>query len=66
MVNMAVPPRDKHYLFGYPVLHSASPAFHNFIFQAMSTKKTYECWSTSRITQDMMKVIRSPDFGGSR
>ncbi|KAF8595967.1 Aminoacid dehydrogenase-like protein [Ceratobasidium sp. AG-I] len=62
---MAVPARDKHYLFGYPVLHSASPAFQNFIFQAMGTNKTYECWSTSRTTQDMMRVIRSPDFGGS-
>ncbi|KAH7345705.1 hypothetical protein B0J17DRAFT_640866 [Rhizoctonia solani] len=63
---MVVPSRDKHYLFGYPVLHSASPAFHNFIFQSMHTNKTYECWSTSRITQEMMSVVRSPDFGGSR
>ncbi|KAG8746254.1 hypothetical protein FRC10_005503 [Ceratobasidium sp. 414] len=31
----------------------------------MNTSKTYKCWSTSRITQDMMKVVRSPDFGGS-
>ncbi|KAG8710974.1 hypothetical protein FRC08_016482 [Ceratobasidium sp. 394] len=62
---MVAPTRDRHYLFGYPILHSASPAFHNFIFQAMGTSKTYECWSTSRITQDMMKVIRSPEFGGS-
>ncbi|KAF8674904.1 Pentafunctional AROM polypeptide [Rhizoctonia solani] len=62
---MVIPTRDKHYLFGYPVLHSASPAFHNLIFQSMNTNKTYECWSTSRITQEMMDVIRSPDFGGS-
>ncbi|CAE6355846.1 unnamed protein product [Rhizoctonia solani] len=62
---MVVPTRDKHYLFGYPVLHSASPAFHNLIFQSMNTNKTYECWSTSRITQEMMDVVRSPDFGGS-
>ncbi|KAG9119329.1 hypothetical protein FRC07_005691 [Ceratobasidium sp. 392] len=62
---MVAPARDKHYLFGYPILHSASPAFHNFIFQAMTTKKTYECWSTSHITRDMMKVIRSPEFGGA-
>ncbi|CAE6505338.1 unnamed protein product [Rhizoctonia solani] len=62
---MVVPARDKHYLFGYPIQHSASPAFQNLVFQLMNTNKTYECWSTSRITQEMMSIVRSPDFGGA-
>lgn len=65
--------RNKFYLFGYPIAHSASPAFHNEIFKQLGlTQHHYQNHETvhpenidTDVKSDMLKLIRSPDFGGS-
>jgi len=52
-------------LYGYPVAHSASPAFHNEIFSAMLTDKHYSTYSTSKVIPDMLDEIRSDKLGGA-
>ncbi|KAF5345278.1 hypothetical protein D9758_008436 [Tetrapyrgos nigripes] len=52
-------------LFGYPLAHSASPAFHNEIFAAMGTSKHYSIYSTSKVIPKMLTEIRSEKFGGA-
>ncbi|THU89351.1 hypothetical protein K435DRAFT_761179 [Dendrothele bispora CBS 962.96] len=52
-------------LFGYPLAHSASPAFHNEIFKAMGTDKHYSIYSTSKVIPGMLDEIRSDNLGGA-
>ncbi|KAK7031708.1 Pentafunctional arom polypeptide [Favolaschia claudopus] len=58
-------PSRKFYLFGYPIAHSAAPALHNHCFELLGTKSTYNLWSTSKVTQEMLTVIRENDCGGA-
>ncbi|KAK7031710.1 Pentafunctional arom polypeptide [Favolaschia claudopus] len=53
------------YLFGYPIAHSASPALHNHCFEFLGTKSTYNLWSTSKVTEQMLAVIRDNGCGGA-
>lgn len=59
------PANKKFYLFGYPVAHSASPAFHNCVFQGQKTGNSFEYWSTSKVTDEMLDTLRSDDCGGT-
>ncbi|KAK7045675.1 hypothetical protein VNI00_007508 [Paramarasmius palmivorus] len=52
-------------LYGFPILHSASPAFHNTIFDAKGEGKRYSPFSTSKVTTEMMEELRSDAFGGA-
>ncbi|KAJ7114093.1 hypothetical protein C8R44DRAFT_796280 [Mycena epipterygia] len=62
---MSPPPSKKFHLFGYPIAHSAAPAFHNHCFKALDTESTYTIWSTSKVTEEMLAVIHSDDCGGA-
>ncbi|KAJ7230402.1 hypothetical protein GGX14DRAFT_344185 [Mycena pura] len=62
---MAFPLPKKFYLFGYPIAHSAAPALHNHCFKSLGTANAYTLWSTSNVTEEMLAVIRSSDFGGA-
>ncbi|KAF9455851.1 hypothetical protein BDZ94DRAFT_1230489 [Collybia nuda] len=61
------PAGKKFYLFGYPIAHSAAPALHGACFKAwgVGALNTYELWSSSKVTEDLLKVLSSDDFGGS-
>ncbi|KAH8920726.1 hypothetical protein BT69DRAFT_1265238 [Atractiella rhizophila] len=62
----ADPVRKRFYLFGFPISHSASPAFHNLIFNELGTDFTYELYDVEDIGKSgMLDVIRSETFGGS-
>ena len=66
--SMDGPPRGKKfYLFGFPVAHSTAPAFHNHFFKSWrtGTPNTYETWSTSRVTDDLVNTFLQDDFGGA-
>lgn len=64
-------------LYGYPIAHSAAPAFHNFVFSALGNKTSdpkemsqamhpvYSLWSSSKVTEEMLEDIRQPEFGGA-
>lgn len=56
----------KFRLYGYPVLHSASPAFHNEIFGLLGEGKHYTTFSTTQVIPEMLQELRSDDVGGSR
>ncbi|KAG7090988.1 hypothetical protein E1B28_010055 [Marasmius oreades] len=51
-------------LYGFPVLHSASPPFHNLIFDLQGQGRHYSTFSTSKIIPDMLKELHSDVFGG--
>ncbi|KAJ7729537.1 hypothetical protein DFH07DRAFT_969503 [Mycena maculata] len=46
-------------LFGYPVLHSTSPAFHNAIFGFLGEGKSCDTFSTSQVFPEMHCVATS-------
>jgi len=59
-------------LFGYPIAHSASPAFHNKIFEELGLPNRYTLHDTvhpeninTDIHSDMLKIIHSDTFGGA-
>ncbi|KAF8211089.1 hypothetical protein K438DRAFT_104434 [Mycena galopus ATCC 62051] len=62
---MAPPPSKKFHLFGYPIAHSSAPALHNHCFKSLGTESTYTIWSTSKVTEEMLAVIREEDCGGA-
>ncbi|KAJ7483333.1 hypothetical protein FB451DRAFT_1364297 [Mycena latifolia] len=62
---MSPPPSKKFPLFGFPIAHSAAPAFHNHCFKSLGTESTYTLWSTSKVTEEMLAVINSEDCGGA-
>ncbi|KAJ6602148.1 shikimate dehydrogenase substrate binding protein, partial [Mycena sp. CBHHK59/15] len=51
-------------LYGYPVHHSASPAFHNAIFDLLRTGKHYSTFSTSQVIPEMLDELHSDGLGG--
>lgn len=62
----------RHHLFGFPISHSASPAFHNLILQALPsttnfTSPTYSLSETKSVQDPHFKslVRDDPLFGGS-
>ncbi|KAJ7579171.1 hypothetical protein C8J56DRAFT_1006758 [Mycena floridula] len=55
---------QKFYLFGYPIAHSAAPAFSNYVFNGLKTSRNYSLYSTSKITPDVMALIRANECGG--
>ncbi|KAF8799571.1 hypothetical protein BYT27DRAFT_7201458 [Phlegmacium glaucopus] len=62
------PPRGKKfYLYGFPIAQSTAPVFHNHFFKSWhtGTLNTYETWSTSRITDDLVNTFFQDDFGGA-
>ncbi|KAJ3986745.1 shikimate dehydrogenase substrate binding domain-containing protein [Lentinula detonsa] len=52
-------------LYGFPIAHSASPSFHNHIFNQLGGNKDYSLFSTSKIIPEMLEEIRNESFGGS-
>lgn len=59
--------RKDFFLFGYPIAHSASPAFHNNIFSNLGLEgHVYANHDTEHPEKsDLLKLIRSPTFGGA-
>ncbi|THH18824.1 hypothetical protein EW146_g2235 [Bondarzewia mesenterica] len=51
-------------LYGYPIAHSASPAFHNLVFSRLGEGKHYGSFSTSKVISEMLEILRSDTFGG--
>ncbi|KAF9268727.1 hypothetical protein L218DRAFT_526692 [Marasmius fiardii PR-910] len=51
-------------LYGFPVLHSASPAFHNLIFDLQGQGRHYSTFSTSKVIPEMLEELHSDAFGG--
>lgn len=67
-LSMNGPPCGKRfYLYGFPIARSTTPAFHNHFFKTWHTAipNTYETWSTSRVTEDLVTTILQDDFGGA-
>ncbi len=66
-VSMSFDPESskRFHLFGYPIAHSAAPAFHNACFDGLGHAHQFACWSTSRITQGMLDEIHSEAAGGA-
>ncbi|KAF7309398.1 Pentafunctional arom polypeptide [Mycena indigotica] len=59
---------SKFYLFGFPIAHSSAPMLHNHCFHALeggTTQKTFTLWSTSKVTEEMVRVIRGDECGGA-
>ncbi|KAF8316183.1 Aminoacid dehydrogenase-like protein [Clavulina sp. PMI_390] len=59
------PDGKQFYLCGFPVAHSASPDFHNYIFGLLRNGGYYQLHSTSKVTQKMLDMLRKDDCGGS-
>lgn len=59
--------RGEFFLFGHPISHSASPAFHNNLFDSLGLKNhLYANHETEHPeTSDLLKLIRAPTFGGA-
>ena len=66
-VSMSFNPQsgEQFHLFGYPIAHSAAPAFHNACFDGLGRTHRFACWSTSRITQEMLDETHSEATGGA-
>ncbi|KAG6810986.1 hypothetical protein H0H92_009525 [Tricholoma furcatifolium] len=62
------PSGKKFYLFGYPIAHSAAPTLHNHSFmhwpEGRTNPNTYELWSTSKVTDEMLSALSREDCGG--
>lgn len=58
-------PAKKFYIFGKPVTQSRSPALHNSLFSDMGLPHTYERYETADASEELRKLIGSPDFGGA-
>ena len=66
--TMDGPPRGKSfYLCGFPIAQSTAPVFHNHLFKLWNngTPNAYETWSTSRVTDDLVRTFLQDDFGGA-
>ncbi|KAF9477820.1 hypothetical protein BDN70DRAFT_880759 [Pholiota conissans] len=59
-----VEPKRFH-LFGYPIAHSAAPAFHNECFAAAGLPHSFANWSTSAVTNEILSEIRADVCGGA-
>jgi quinate dehydrogenase len=59
-------PNKKFGLYGFPILHSASPAFHNLIFNMLGEGKSYTTFSTGKVIPEMLEELRKEQFGGCR
>lgn len=64
--------RTVYKLFGYPIAHSASPAFHNKIFEELGLPNRYTLHDTvhpenlnTEVKSDMLEIIHSDTFGGA-
>lgn len=64
--------RTQHYLFGYPISHSASPAFHNCLFAASGLPNHYQLHDTvhpenvgTNVHSDMLEILQQDTFGGA-
>ncbi|KAE9408667.1 hypothetical protein BT96DRAFT_913807, partial [Gymnopus androsaceus JB14] len=53
------------YLFGFPIAHSASPSFHNHMFNQLGGNKSYSLFPTSKVIPEMLDEIHSENFGGA-
>ncbi|KAF5317943.1 hypothetical protein D9619_012213 [Psilocybe cf. subviscida] len=63
---MSSPPQTlRLHLFGFPIAHSAAPAFHNECFKHLGLPHRFALWSTSTINQEMLDEMRSDGFGGA-
>jgi pentafunctional AROM polypeptide len=52
------------YLFGKPISKSRSPALHNTLFGQVGLPHEYQRLETDKV-EDVLEVLRSPDFGGA-
>ncbi|KAJ4483741.1 hypothetical protein J3R30DRAFT_3402375 [Lentinula aciculospora] len=52
-------------LYGFPIAHSASPSFHNYMFNQLGGNKDYSLYSTSKVIPEMLEEIQNSNFGGS-
>ncbi|KAL8290461.1 hypothetical protein RQP46_002719 [Phenoliferia psychrophenolica] len=65
---MNSPVRKDLWLFGYPIAHSASPAFHNTVFTELNLPHRYKLHDTPSVdspTSNFLSLIRSPTFAGA-
>ncbi|KAE8538060.1 pentafunctional AROM polypeptide [Cryptococcus gattii VGV] len=58
-------PAKKFVLFGSPIAHSVSPLLHNTGFATLGLPHNYGLHESEKVDQDVLEVIRSPDFGGA-
>ncbi|KAF2841860.1 Pentafunctional AroM protein [Patellaria atrata CBS 101060] len=58
-------PLKKFMIFGHPVTQSRSPAMHNKLFAEMGLPHMYGLYDASEITEEVQRILRSPDFGGA-
>ncbi|KAF8997717.1 hypothetical protein BDQ17DRAFT_1309570 [Cyathus striatus] len=67
MPGTTPPASKKFFLFGYPIAHSFAPALHNLCFDAweMEAANRYELYSTSKVTEEVLEVLRSEECGGA-
>ncbi|GAA5917080.1 hypothetical protein JCM5296_000014 [Sporobolomyces johnsonii] len=63
----ATAPRDRFALFGTPISHSLSPAFHNTLFAALSLPShSYSLHETASFSDpSVLALLRSPSFAGA-
>lgn len=61
--------RPNFYLFGYPISHSASPSFQNFLFKEQGLPEhRYQLHDTRSLDDPdskMLELIRSDTIGGA-
>jgi quinate dehydrogenase len=59
--------KRRFWLFGYPIAHSASPAFHNFILQSLDGQSTYALADTKSVDDAHLRrrTRADPAFAGA-
>ncbi|CAK5268071.1 unnamed protein product [Mycena citricolor] len=62
---MSAPLGNQFYLCGFPIAHSHAPNLHNHVFKALGTDKQFGLWSTSKVTEEMLQLVRSGELGGA-
>ncbi|KAH7105824.1 Pentafunctional AroM protein [Auriculariales sp. MPI-PUGE-AT-0066] len=58
-------PRRKFYLFGTPISKSMSPTLHNTGFTQLGLPHHYDLLETTTVDQQIVDVLRDPNFGGA-
>ncbi|KAI7160263.1 Pentafunctional AROM [Hortaea werneckii] len=58
-------PTKNFCIFGKPVTHSRSPALQNTLFKETGLPHHYGFHETEQADEEVMKMIRAPDFGGA-
>jgi shikimate 5-dehydrogenase len=66
MISTSLVTKEVYHLFGFPIAHSASPAFHNYIFSRLGLyERTYKLTPMAHIGEEIREICRAKDFGGA-